>query len=75
LRDARRWFEELLRFGNDVGLFSEEVDPSSGRAMGNFPQAFTHVGLINAALAIQTRQEGGRHAVHHELEHRTERED
>jgi GH15 family glucan-1,4-alpha-glucosidase len=45
-------FERLLSYGNDVGLFAEEIDPASGAALGNFPQAFTHVGLINAALTI-----------------------
>jgi GH15 family glucan-1,4-alpha-glucosidase len=51
--EADRAFEHLLSFGNDLGLFSEEIDPQTGAALGNFPQAFTHVGLINAALAIE----------------------
>jgi GH15 family glucan-1,4-alpha-glucosidase len=42
----------LCALSNDVGLFAEEFDPRDGSALGNFPQAFTHVGLINAALAI-----------------------
>ena len=50
---ARGTFERLLSYGNDVGLFAEEIDPDSGDALGNFPQAFTHVGLINAALTLQ----------------------
>ena len=50
--EARESFEQLLSFGNDVGLFAEEIDPQSGGALGNFPQAFTHVGLINAALTL-----------------------
>ncbi len=50
--EARRCFEHVLAFANDLGLFAEEVDPETGAALGNFPQAFTHVGLINAALAL-----------------------
>jgi GH15 family glucan-1,4-alpha-glucosidase len=49
---ATRAFEQLLGYANDVGLFAEEIDPDSGAALGNFPQAFTHVGLINAALTL-----------------------
>lgn len=49
---ARQRFEKLNGYANDVGLFAEEIEPDSGAALGNFPQAFTHVGLINAALAI-----------------------
>ncbi len=51
--DAERLFGHLLSFSNDVGLFAEEIDSRSGEALGNFPQAFTHVGLINVALAIE----------------------
>jgi GH15 family glucan-1,4-alpha-glucosidase len=49
---ATQAFEQLLGYANDVGLFAEEIDPDSGQALGNFPQAFTHVGLINAALTL-----------------------
>ncbi len=45
-------FEQLLTYANDVGLFAEEIEPESGIPLGNFPQAFTHVGLINAALTL-----------------------
>jgi GH15 family glucan-1,4-alpha-glucosidase len=48
-REARDIFERLLGLCNDVGLLSEEYDPESGRLVGNFPQAFSHVGLINTA--------------------------
>lgn len=54
---AERRFEQILERANDLGLFAEEIDPETGAALGNFPQAFTHVGLINAALAIE-REKG-----------------
>jgi GH15 family glucan-1,4-alpha-glucosidase len=47
--DARALFERLLALRNDVGLLSEEYDTEAGRLVGNFPQAFSHVGLINTA--------------------------
>jgi len=53
--EALAAFESLLQYGNDVGLFAEEIDPETGEARGNYPQAFTHVGLINAALTLRRR--------------------
>jgi len=50
---AHQQFENLLRHANDVGLFAEETDPITFAALGNFPQGLTHVGLIDAALALQ----------------------
>lgn len=47
--DARRTFERVLSIRNDVGLLAEEYDPIAGRQLGNFPQAFSHLGLINTA--------------------------
>jgi GH15 family glucan-1,4-alpha-glucosidase len=47
--EARRLFEQLLALCNDVGLLSEEYDTAARRLVGNFPQAFTHVGLVNTA--------------------------
>jgi GH15 family glucan-1,4-alpha-glucosidase len=49
---AAETFQHLLRHANDVGLFAEEIDPQNRAALGNFPQAFTHVGLIDAALTL-----------------------
>jgi GH15 family glucan-1,4-alpha-glucosidase len=49
---ATEAFARLLACANNVGLFGEEIDPETGAALGNFPQAFTHVGLINAALTL-----------------------
>lgn len=53
---ARELFERLTSYVNDVGLLAEELDPDTGQQLGNFPQAFTHIGLVNAAWAI-TRAE------------------
>jgi GH15 family glucan-1,4-alpha-glucosidase len=50
--DARRVFERLLGLRNDVGLLSEEYDPKAQRLVGNFPQAFSHVGLVNTAANL-----------------------
>jgi len=52
LAGATAAFERLLGYTNDVGLLAEEIDWETGAALGNFPQAFTHVGLINAALTL-----------------------
>jgi GH15 family glucan-1,4-alpha-glucosidase len=51
--EALRRFEVLLGYANDVGLFGEEIDVASGAHLGNFPQAFTHVGVISAATSLQ----------------------
>jgi GH15 family glucan-1,4-alpha-glucosidase len=56
-REARKLFERLLSRCNDVGLFAEEFDPVEGRMLGNFPQAYSHVGVINCALSL-SRQTG-----------------
>jgi len=52
--EARSLFERLLGVGNDLGLLSEEYDPGEQRLLGNFPQAFTHVGLVNSAYNLST---------------------
>ncbi len=46
-------FEQLLNVRNDLGLLSEEYDPVAGRLIGNFPQAFSHVGLVNTAFGLE----------------------
>jgi GH15 family glucan-1,4-alpha-glucosidase len=50
--EARTIFERLLTLCNDVGLLSEEYDPQARRLVGNFPQAFSHVGLVNTAMNL-----------------------
>jgi len=50
--EATELFERLLSIQNDVGLLSEEYDPRGGRLLGNFPQAFSHVGLVNSAYNL-----------------------
>jgi len=75
--EARELFERLLSLRNDVGLLAEEFDPHLWRQLGNFPQAFSHVALINTAFNL-TRAQGpaeqrarggrrGRHTVTEEL--------
>jgi alpha,alpha-trehalase len=54
---ARRLLERLLGYASELGLYGEEIDPTTGRHLGNFPQAFTHLALINAVMhAIQAEE-------------------
>jgi GH15 family glucan-1,4-alpha-glucosidase len=63
--EARAHFEKLLALANDVGLLAEEYDPQAKRMLGNFPQALSHVALVNSALNLSralgpARHRGGR---------------
>ena len=58
--EARALFTRLLTLRNDVGLLSEQYDPVARRLLGNFPQAFSHVSLVNTALNL-TRAHGPAH--------------
>jgi Glycosyl hydrolases family 15 len=51
-------FERLLALRNDLGLLSEEYDPIAGRQVGNFPQAFSHVSLVNTAVGLSQELAG-----------------
>jgi GH15 family glucan-1,4-alpha-glucosidase len=62
-REARAMYERLLEDANDVGLYAEQMDPESGGFLGNFPQAFTHLGLIGSAINLELFAAGGRAAL------------
>ena len=61
--DAVALFERLLALRNDVGLFAEEYDPRSKRMLGNFPQALTHMALVNTARLLQMPEGEAKSAV------------
>jgi GH15 family glucan-1,4-alpha-glucosidase len=56
IEEAREMFEKLLALRNDLGLLSEEYDPNDKRLLGNFPQAFSHIGLVNTAWNFNHNQ-------------------
>lgn len=58
-KEATALFERLLALRSDVGLLAEEYDPAIGRQLGNFPQAFSHIGLVGTALALAVDEEAG----------------
>ncbi|MFI1012099.1 glycoside hydrolase family 15 protein [Streptomyces sp. NPDC020965] len=58
-KEARELFERLLALRSDVGLLAEEYDPVSGRQLGNFPQAFSHIALVTTALALSREENAG----------------
>jgi len=52
LEEAKETFKNLMKYGNHLMLFSEDIDAEDGSQWGNFPQAYSHVGLVNAAYRI-----------------------
>ncbi|HYY43640.1 MAG TPA: glycoside hydrolase family 15 protein [Actinomycetota bacterium] len=58
VHEARATFERAIPYVNDLGLLAEEVDPQTNELLGNFPQAFSHIGLVNAAWAISQAEKG-----------------
>ncbi|MEU6943484.1 glycoside hydrolase family 15 protein, partial [Streptomyces rubiginosohelvolus] len=57
--EARRLFEKLLSLRNDLGLLAEEWDSRLQRQVGNFPQAFSHIGLVNSAVDLAGEDPAG----------------
>ena len=55
--EARALFERLIALANDLGLLSEEYDVNHRRMVGNFPQAFSHIALVNAAFDLEERSQ------------------
>jgi GH15 family glucan-1,4-alpha-glucosidase len=70
LEEARELFDRVLSYGSPLGLFSEEIDPVSGELLGNFPQGFTHMALINSAVNLA---KAARHGAEKEPETEFER--
>jgi GH15 family glucan-1,4-alpha-glucosidase len=62
IEESRHYFEQILKRANLLRLWSEEIDPTTGDYLGNYPQAFTHIGLINAALALSAARQGAKAA-------------
>ncbi|MBI4257541.1 MAG: glycoside hydrolase family 15 protein [Thaumarchaeota archaeon] len=58
VKEATKYFEKLLSYANSLGLYSEEIDLKTGEALGNFPQAYTHMALINAATNLEDALSG-----------------
>ena len=71
--DAYDLFERLLALANDVGLLAEEYDPRAKRLLGNFPQAFTHLALVNSAFNVVPHLPSPMHRRHAHHEQRTQR--
>jgi GH15 family glucan-1,4-alpha-glucosidase len=61
---ARKLCERLLAYASPLGLFAEEIDPITGRHLGNFPQAFTHLALINAVVHVIRAEEAAEAVIH-----------
>jgi len=60
VEEGRAMFEKLLAGRNHVGLLSEDIDPATGELWGNFPQTYSHVGVIISAMRLSRGWENGR---------------
>ena len=68
LAEAEELFRLVLNFAYDVGLFAEEIEHENGAQLCNFPQGFTHIGLINAAVRISATKRGEAVPAHESVE-------
>ena len=64
VEETESLIQSLLKYRNDIGLYGEEIDAQTGEALGNFPQAFTHIGFIGAALSLDQRKKGEQQLAH-----------
>ena len=64
VEQTRALLNRLVGFRNDLGLYGEEIEAGTGLVLGNFPQAYTHVGLISAALSLRQREKGEEQLAH-----------
>ncbi len=71
LAEAEELLQQVLSFGSDLGLFAEEIDPVTGEQLGNFPQAFTHIALINTAVRLAAAQQNRKTIPHTIVEQQT----
>ncbi len=60
VEEARTLFDDVIRHANDAGLFAEEIDAGSGELLGNFPQALSHIAMLNAAMHIEEASRKGK---------------
>ncbi len=67
ITEAQRWFEQMLARASPLGLFSEEIDPQTGTHLRNYPQAFSHLGVMTIAVALAHQGQIGRIAPEHRM--------
>jgi alpha,alpha-trehalase len=70
MKEAEELFQHVISFRNDLGLMSEEIDPDNGEQLGNFPQGFTHISMINTAVRLEAARKGEQSSVHAIAENR-----
>lgn len=64
MKEAEELFQHVISFRNDLGLLSEEIDPKNGEQLGNCPQGFTHISMINTAVRLEAARQGRKPSAH-----------